>query len=201
MPSSPESARAAGQLERVWLDNVEFEARPDYEREGEIHYVVDYEHHVRLGETGSDAIVAVLVTLDWRNADDETCVGPFDIKIGAVGMFRWGPENTEYFEAWLELNAVYLVWPYVRSYVAMLTALSPFASLTLETMRLPDPPVREIMEASERGAGGTGSGRSSVQSKSAGASKSAAPKASPTKPSASRAGRASSPRPRPKRDT
>ena len=161
MPSSPErpgAPRSAGQLEFAWLQAAEFRVAPGFDPDGpNVRYHLDYEHEIAIGEGESErvAFVNLAVVVRWTDENDEpTEAYPFDLTLHVGGHFNWEPEqyDRETFEAWLEWNGVYLLWPYARAYITALTSASLYPPLTIHTLRVPDPPQREAIEAAESSA-------------------------------------------------
>jgi len=72
-------------------------------------------------------------------------LGPFDLALDVHGIFVWNqemfPPDEALAKGWLEYNGMYLLWPYLRSYVTMITAATHFPALTIYTMNVPQPPV------------------------------------------------------------
>lgn len=153
MPSSPEpqSDRSAGQLLNAWLDSVEFEANPEYVADGRVvRYHLDFKHAISVHEEGNRAVVGLTIKVGWRDAEDQelTPPHPFRLELAVAGLFEWerAEVDRDTFEAWLEWNGVYLLWPYARSYITSLTAASPVPPLTIYTLRVPDPPSKKAAE-------------------------------------------------------
>jgi hypothetical protein len=77
---------------------------------------------------------------------DQTGPGPvpFEIELALHGTFSWDSAempDDDLARGWLEYNGMYLMWPYLRSYVAIITGMSHLPSLTIYTMNVPKPPV------------------------------------------------------------
>lgn len=150
-------ARGAGQLQSAWLDAVELEINPNFDPETVVRYHLSYEHSVTLAddvESVKTGVAAVQLDVNWRDGNDEPLTEgaqPFNLRLRVVGLFTWEREQVdrEIFGAWLEWNGVYLLWPYIRSYVAMLTSMSPRPTLTIYTLRVPDPPSQNALEGAK----------------------------------------------------
>jgi preprotein translocase subunit SecB len=174
LPSSPDrpgAPRAAGQLQFAWLDGTTFQARSDFDPDATtVRYQLDYEHDVAIGEGESErvAFVNLAIVVTWTDENDEpTDDYPFDLTLHVGGHFTWEPEqyDRDTFEAWLEWNGVYLLWPYARAYIGALTSASLFPPLTIHTLRVPDPPAREAIEAAESSAAAETKATSSTRTK------------------------------------
>lgn len=158
-PPEPELGRlAAGQLQRAWLvstafeENVSLAPRPE-----RLTYRVEHDHEILFGELeeGEDEVWATLVvnaTIAWVHPDGlDQFEQPFDLSLKVAGVFIWGPENRnrELMEAWLGYNGFYLLWPYLRSFIAVITGLSSLPPLTIYTLRVPDPPPKIDLQEAE----------------------------------------------------
>jgi hypothetical protein len=140
---------AVGQLEHAWLASVAFQENRDFEFAYEkLTYRVVLDHTVRYGEGefANTAILDVSAMIEWRPVEGEEEVeveveAPFSLSLGVGGWFAWQQSHErESVERWLEYNGVYLLWPYLRSYVSIITSASSVPPLTIYTMRVPDPP-------------------------------------------------------------
>lgn len=67
------------------------------------------------------------------------------MEIAVHGVFGWDasaqPPSDDLAKGWLEYNGMYLLWPYLRSYVSLISGLSHVSELTIFTMNVPLPPV------------------------------------------------------------
>ena len=77
--------------------------------------------------------------------------GEFDLSLAVDGLFLWiDPHLDEDFRrAWLGLNGRYLLWPYARSYAAMITSASSLPPLTLFTMQIPGSGLGALVETAD----------------------------------------------------
>jgi len=84
------------------------------------------------------------VKVEWRHVSDEPFTAPFDLELTVSGLFEWDHTThaRDLVDAWLEWNGVYLLWPYLRSYVAQITGASSLPPLTIYTMKVPQAPPR-----------------------------------------------------------
>jgi preprotein translocase subunit SecB len=91
------------------------------------------------------AFLRVGIEVDWSRTDEAE--GPYPFELNAEGMFQWSaasaPKTERMARLWLEHNGIYLLWPYLRTYVATITGMSDLRPLTIYTMRVPDRPKLE----------------------------------------------------------
>jgi hypothetical protein len=196
---SDEFQLAAGQLAHCWLEAVEFREHRQLDGDERITYNVAHTNKVEFSEsadpaTPPSATLHLNVTVEWRGADDEPVDPPFDLTMIVAGLFTWNHAaiDRDLHEAWLEWNGVYLVWPYVRSYIASITGMSSLPALTIYTMRVPDPPPR----ATDQAAPGTQGEKRSGTSKTRGKSGTATGKKTAAQSSRARAQKTAGTRPR-----
>jgi len=75
-----------------------------------------------------------LLTLDLRIKDDSET---FDIKLSVLGYFNYEDvDGEEHLNDYFYTNASALVFPFIRSYVSAVTALSGLDAITLPIMNL-----------------------------------------------------------------
>jgi preprotein translocase subunit SecB len=93
--------------------------------------------------TGQRPTVELEAELEWVDADGVECSGPFNLTVAVQGDFdvSAGPREPDEIEELLRFTGRYLLWPYVRSYVSAVTALSSHPPLTLFTLQVPAPRV------------------------------------------------------------
>ena len=113
---------------------------------------VEIEDPTEAEDGGLEATVHVNVRIDWSEDEegdegdegDEAEEPPFDLHLQVTGYFTWTPrmrpDEDQTARLWLEYNGQWLLWPYVRNYIAMLTGMTNVPPLTIETLRVPDPP-------------------------------------------------------------
>lgn len=129
-----------GQLGRAWLSEVEFRRNPEFDaRRHSVEFSVELR---RMSvELESDTTKAGLeVGLEWWPAaeDEEAPPYPFDLRVVVAGLFFWREDVDEsYREGWTDFNAPYLLMPYARSYVSIITGFSDLPSFTLPTFAVP----------------------------------------------------------------
>lgn len=143
----PEFIPNTGQLVGVWLKAIDFEENEDFDPERhQVTYSlnVDHETDTELGE-GKGSVIEVSLSLEWEAADAEkVSPPPFDLTVVVHGMFEWQePRDEDFRRGWTDYNGVYLVWPYIRSFVATVTAFSLLPSFTVPTLAVPRPEVYE----------------------------------------------------------
>jgi preprotein translocase subunit SecB len=111
-------------------------------------YVVETD--VAIGDLGrsEDGLVAAVTlsaAISFSRTDGAEGPLPFSLEPDVHGVFRWPPDDLppsdDLAEAWLEYNGMYLLWPYLRSYIATITGFSHLPALTIYTMNVPKPPV------------------------------------------------------------
>ena len=141
-PSDTSIRLAAGQLKHAALTKVDFAENRQFEHGQPVTYRVDHTHTIDFG-TAEDADVAVLILdleIKWETEDPKAI--PFDLAITVLGVFTWPKDSRpeDLMRAWLDFNGTYLLWPYARTYVAQVTAMSNHAALTIYTLRVPVPP-------------------------------------------------------------
>lgn len=146
---------AVGQLQHAWLRNVAFQenARFDFQTARLTYHVeladlqIDFRADDDAADRGSDwAVLHVPATVEWQIAEGEIeapeIEAPFELSLTVAGLFTWepAPPKRESQQRWLDYNGVYLLWPYLRSYVAMITGASSLPPLTIYTRRVPELP-------------------------------------------------------------
>jgi preprotein translocase subunit SecB len=150
MPAEP------AQLEWVWLSRVNFNVNPEFERNdiGKTTYYVEPDTDVALlnaEESGArSAVVTLSATIEWEREGDGPL--PFEMQIDVGGHFRWNERapDEQLARLWLDYNGMYLLWPYLRSYITTITAMAPVPPLTIYTMNVPEPPDVESDEGEGR---------------------------------------------------
>jgi hypothetical protein len=145
------------QLEWAWLSKVHFESDPHFDRESvaQWNYVVTPKAEVDelfWGGSGEDpddqfawTTVRLQASIEWHRVDDEEADfdPPFTLDIEVTGQFAWrrGTAPDERMaKLWLEYNGQYLLWPYLRQYIAAVTTASNIPVLTIYTMNVPERP-------------------------------------------------------------
>ena len=73
------------------------------------------------------------INMDIELIDSEN---GFKLKMFCIGIFHFETENDEHLLSFLSLNGPAIVFPYVRSFISSVTALSGFDTITLPTMNL-----------------------------------------------------------------
>jgi hypothetical protein len=144
---------APAQLEGVWLHSVRFAENENFdesERSGLFYFVNakvthdPFEHDEEHDQTW--AVARLHATIEWRREDEyeqryERPI-PFELELVVGGAFAWPSSSIDkrVGNAWLEFNARYLLWPYLRSYAASVTSMSRLPPLTIYTLSVPEPP-------------------------------------------------------------
>ena len=135
----PEFVPNLGQLQSVWLAAVEFRKNERFElgTHGAIW---------SLDVTGGDVLVSpttttqdITVVVLWEPDDDSTPFEqPFELSVVVAGDFNWPDHlDEDYRRGWTEFNSLYLLWPYVRSHVSMITGAAGLPPLYLPTLAVP----------------------------------------------------------------
>lgn len=60
----------------------------------------------------------------------------FKLKMLGIGIFNYETDDQEHLVSFLSINGPAIVFPYVRSFISSVTALSGFDTITLPTMNL-----------------------------------------------------------------
>jgi preprotein translocase subunit SecB len=139
------------QLQDVWVERIRFEEDATFDRADTANVSYFVEPKVEIGELrdGDDGSLssAVRLSAEVRFARDDEIEGalPFELDISVVGSFEWSgetkPADAKLAPAWLDYNAMYLLWPYLRAHIATVTSASRLPTLTIYTMNVPNPPV------------------------------------------------------------
>jgi preprotein translocase subunit SecB len=154
-----------GQLQSVYLSAVSFEENPDFDfDEGaeQVRYRIDstcaiYDVHraEALDETHANAHVSAEVV--WLRDDEPVDTDtPFSLSLTLTACFSW-PDITvdeDTARKWLDYNALYLLWPYLRMHIAEITGMSRMPKLTIYTMNVPESPDFEDTDENVLGASG-----------------------------------------------
>lgn len=143
MPSSLEPPLHDIQLQEAWLAGVQFEENGEFDTslmEEGLSYTVESRSSAWLEPFVGGGL---RITVEWQDKDAESCDGPFRLMVAVHGTFTVPEailqEKGEQVERWLNFTGPFLLWPYARSYVSTITALSQFSPLTLFTLALPRP--------------------------------------------------------------
>jgi preprotein translocase subunit SecB len=141
-------ASTPGTLQDVFLAKVAFERKfafqfPDkglaytIETGTSTEFISDDRRSVR-------ADLVAKVTWQYPNETEEID-GPFDLILTIGSVFAWQyPETSdEDILGWVEFNAQHLLWPYLRSYVSMISGASGAPPLTIYTIQAPSPTIGE----------------------------------------------------------
>lgn len=156
---------APAQLERAWLASIAFEENFGFslEERHKVSYELDARTEIETLFADEEdppvtwAIVRVDVDLEWHRAEGrepdqeggEDEEAPFTLSASVRGAFTWAPDRPpeeRFARAWLDYNAMYLLWPYLRGYISTVTGFSTFPPLTIYTMQVPEPPDLESEE-------------------------------------------------------
>jgi preprotein translocase subunit SecB len=135
---------AAGQLEHCWVSKINFVENEHFTpSEESVRYNVDHSSRSDFNEKADSALLHLDVAIKWTHSDDAgDFTPPFVLDLTVTGLFEWreSMHDPALREAWLEWNGVYLLWPYLRACVAQITTISSLPTLTIYTLRVPDPP-------------------------------------------------------------
>lgn len=145
----PDFVPNAGQLATVWLQAISFEENEEFDPDlHEVTYSLDVDHETRLStdpERLNRTFLEISLSVDWEPTDAEgMSPAPFALKVVAQAFFDFPPPgDQDQMRAWTDYNGVYLVWPYLRSWVSMVTALSILPAFTLPTLAVPRAELKE----------------------------------------------------------
>jgi preprotein translocase subunit SecB len=151
-------ARSLAQLEAVWLARIEFRENPGFDPERDqdrVRYAVGRETRIDHSESGEASLMTLMARIDWSHVDEGEI--PFDLEVDLQGLFAWSSpiDDEDFAAAWLEFNGVYLLWPYLRSHVALITTASSLPPLTIPTLRVPRPEIGETVAEGDDESGAT----------------------------------------------
>jgi hypothetical protein len=162
------------QLEWAWLAAVDLEVNDAFDPAdaGRWMYTIDSESQVGAFAESEDGGMAttlgVTVHINWNfvepdeasepdvtaEPDESTqpedgvqLEPPFTLDLRVNGYFTWEPHmrpEDRIARLWLDYNGRYLLWPYVRNYIAMVTGMTNLPALTIVTERVPDPPALDV---------------------------------------------------------
>jgi preprotein translocase subunit SecB len=135
-PSSP------GRLLEAFLDELQFRRHRDFAfPEQGIVYGVESDTNAELLDDRTRAFVRLAAEIHWTSHEGDTVDGPFAMQITVGGLFAWQyPDRSdEDIVGWLEFNTTHLLWPYLRTYIASITATAGVPPLTIYTITAPNP--------------------------------------------------------------
>lgn len=145
---------APAQLQQVVLSLARFEINREFDPE--LHAEgLNYEVHPTVGiselERSDDGLrgwvqldAKIVFTRPGAEEAAQPLPTPFDLEVRLLGFFGWSAADMpgdDLGKGWLEYNGMYLMWPYMRAYIATLTSMSALPQLTIYTMNVPTPPV------------------------------------------------------------
>ena len=144
MPIHPAQLTGTSLGRLVFEPNSEF----DVEHISSTSYTVEPRVEISPLQHSEDAVSAVVTvhaTVVFTRLDETDAPLPFELELDVHGVFRWSAETFPADEklaiGWLQYNGMYLLWPYVRSHITTVTALSWLPPLIIGTMNVPTPPV------------------------------------------------------------
>lgn len=134
----PDLVDNVAQLRSAWLAAVEFRKNDKF----------DFDTHVAewslelddsdVGVEESRSVARVTVTIRWEPIEGEPFETPFDLSVTVEGCFEWYDDyDDDYRRGFTEFNGVYLLWPYLRSYVSMITGAAGLPPFYLPTLTVP----------------------------------------------------------------
>jgi hypothetical protein len=138
------------QLESVHLGRLEFAPDPSFPVEELARVTYEVAPGVGIGELrsnerGLESDLTLRASIAFSRVEEDEGPLPFEMTIELHGSFVWVsdalPPDEDIARAWLDYNGMYLMWPYLRSYVAAITGMSHLPALTIYTMNVPKPPV------------------------------------------------------------
>jgi preprotein translocase subunit SecB len=134
----------------VWLASVSFVEQTPLEAPGDAQYGIKFSHTATDSDDRSTTIVRLSLQVEWLQLPDGTETAPLELSLDIAGAFTW--QNTglddDLRQSWIDLNATYLLWPYARNYIALITGASSLPPLTIYTMRVPQIPLATLEEVS-----------------------------------------------------
>jgi preprotein translocase subunit SecB len=126
----------SGQLRAAWLSAVAFKYNDELRLNEGLQYDLDIRPETTVDAAGSKATIHLAIVWD---GEDES-LRPFELEIAVSGYFAWEEEIADdYKDGWTQFNGLYLLWPYLRSYVTSITAQSVGEPLILPTLAVPRP--------------------------------------------------------------
>ncbi|MGC1851710.1 MAG: hypothetical protein WA687_04640 [Solirubrobacterales bacterium] len=138
-----------GQLEAAWLSDVFFKENLAFDPDdaGACRYSLRRSTDIEQTVHDDTWVLHLKVEVEWTRGEDNGEL-PFELAVQVSGAFSWEipPVDPDHTYGWLDFNGPYLLWPYVRSYISMITNVSRLPPLTIYTMTVPRP---RGLEASE----------------------------------------------------
>ncbi len=143
-----ELASTPGILQDVFLAKVAFERNSAFEfSEKGLAYTIETDTSTDLiGDDRRWVRADLVAKVAWQYPNEtEEIDGPFELTltVGAVFAWRRPEESDEDILGWVEFNAQHLLWPYLRSYISMISGASGAPPLTIYTIQAPNPTIGE----------------------------------------------------------
>lgn len=130
-----------GQLVEASLTEVNFKRNLASELDKVAsHYSLDYRVDGTVSADRKYGVASLHASVVFHPEGEQT-EPPFELSVAVTGIFEWtAPELVdEDIEGWLAFNGEHLLWPYLRSYIAQITASSGLPPLTIYTIGVPKP--------------------------------------------------------------
>jgi preprotein translocase subunit SecB len=148
LPADSTLLNAYGQLLDVEILDLTFRRNRTFDPDSglSLRYSIDTTIEKEISADRQHGVVDLHARFDWHHDDPDSASegAPFDLTITVSGIFRLTetlPEDE--LADWLEFNTEHLLWPYLRSEVAHLTAMAGLPSLTIYTIATPRPRLGE----------------------------------------------------------
>jgi preprotein translocase subunit SecB len=108
----------------------------DFESHGAAWSLEVDDEEIYVAETSSTARISV--TVRWDAVEDLPFEEPFGLSVAVEGCFDWSEDfDEDYRRGWTAFNGVYLLWPYLRSYISMITGAAGLPPFYLPTLTVP----------------------------------------------------------------
>ncbi|WP_138974465.1 protein-export chaperone SecB [Patulibacter medicamentivorans] len=127
-------------MQDVSLANVNFALNSSFDEDHDNPlYSVVTSLSVELSDERDAAIVWMDADIEWSAGEDGEVRPPFDLSLTLKAAFDWALPDVEPGDvvSWLTYNTQHLVWPYLRSYVQQITAMSDLPPLVIFTISVP----------------------------------------------------------------
>lgn len=128
---------APGQLITASLESIHFELHRDWDLDtGATVYAVDFDVEASVPPASPRPTAHLRLAIDWDPEGEK--VGPFELSLTVGGEFEWQgtDQSVQRLGDWIRTNGLYLLWPYVRQHVTMVTAAAGLPPLYLETLQV-----------------------------------------------------------------
>lgn len=125
-------------FETYVVDSANYHFNPQFENKDEkLHMPVEFSAEVGVDKDQQRAYVVIDVELGSTSDEEELLNVPFSCQVSIRGLFTYfdSEQSEEELKSILGINAVAILYPYVRSYISNLVNLSnQFPAYTLPVM-------------------------------------------------------------------